>query len=129
MYLDLRGCSFQETTTLKKGFRIGGCGSGKVAQCEGETLQGIKFELPHGDRTIIEVQMSQGRGDGEQEGAEKFKVGSFYMVAKELSKSLTSPLLMSGYVVETVSGGGQVVSMGTNSSRRKLGCIRAKTNR
>ncbi len=95
----------QETTTLKKGFKIGGTGAGKVVLCEGES-HGIKFDLPHGDKTLIEVQSSSSKTEDDA-APDRFKQGTFYMIAKELSKSLVAPLLMTGYKVEATSGGGQ----------------------
>jgi len=92
----------QETTTLKKGFKIAGVGAGKVVLCEGES-HGIKFDLPHGDKTLIEVQMSGAKTEDDA-SPERFKQGTFYVIAKELSKSLVSPL---GYRVEITSGGQQ----------------------
>ena len=38
---------------------------------------------------------------------DRFKQGTFYMIAKELSKSLVAPLLVTGYRVEATWGGGQ----------------------
>ena len=94
----------QDTTTLKKGFRIAGVGAGKVVLREGE-LHGIKFDLPHGDNTLIEVQMSGAKTEDDAT-PDRLKQGTFYMIAKELSKSLVAPLLVTGYRVEATWGGG-----------------------
>ena len=68
-----------KTTTLKKGFRIAGVGAGKVVLCEGES-HGIKFDLPHGDKTLIEVQMSGAKTEDDAT-PDRFKQGTFYMIA------------------------------------------------
>ena len=84
----------QETTTHKRHMRLGGCGSGKISQGK----DGVHFQMPLGDKTFIEVATTA--AGGEEDDVSKFKTGTMYMMCKELSKSLTSPLTMSGFKIE-----------------------------
>lgn len=89
----------QETTTLKRHMRLGGCGSGKMSQGK----DGVHFQMPLGDKTWIEVAC----GGSDEDDVSKFKSGTMYMMCKELSKSLTCPLTMTGYKVEPKADGSQ----------------------
>ena len=72
--------------------RLGGCGSGKMSQGK----DGVHFQMPLGDKTWIEVAC----GGSDEDDVSKFKTGTMYMMCKELSKSLTCPLTMTGFKVE-----------------------------
>ena len=79
--------------------RLGGCGSGKMSQGK----DGVRFQMPLGDKTWIEVAC----GGSDEDDVSKFKSGTMYMMSKELSKSLTCPLTMTGFKVEPKADGSQ----------------------
>lgn len=74
---------------LHPGRRLGGVGSGKVqAGPPEDAVVQVQFQLPEADKTLIEVLLSNGtNADAEEnEKKEKVKLGSLYMVVKELQK-------------------------------------------
>ena len=92
-----------ENCTVSPGKRIGGIGSGKVqaGEKDEDAIAAVEFVLTDGDRTLIEVLIAGG-GEGEEEAKkEKTKIGSLYMVVKELQK-------MSGGNAISITGHGKL---------------------
>ena len=55
--------------SLPRGFRIAGCGGGKLTQQQG--AHSVGFELDQGDKTWVEVAIGQSSDDAEVEGVVK----------------------------------------------------------
>jgi hypothetical protein len=92
-----------DNCTMSPGKRIGGIGSGKVqaGDPDEDALASVEFQLPNGDKTLIEVLMSGGAEGDDDAKKEKVKVGSLYMVVKDLQK-------MNGGSAITIAGHGKL---------------------
>lgn len=90
--------------TLKVGFKLGGVGGGKVVEAS-EACPGVPLAMAQGDRTLIEVQSGANAGGEEDEQNARFKMGTVYMMLKELCRNVTQPFQMTGFKVEATAAG------------------------
>ena len=77
----------EDNHILKRTTRLGSVGFGKLLLAEaGAQTEIVPFNLPNGDKTVIEVQLTNTGEEGEAKEGAKFKRGSLYMIMKELHK-------------------------------------------
>lgn len=86
----------QENVTIKKGSRLAGVGAGKVQ--EGGVGVPVAFEA--GDKTFIELSVGNGEAADDEAAASKMKRGTFYTVVKDVSRTMTDSVKVTGFEVE-----------------------------
>jgi hypothetical protein len=87
-----------EDTKIPAGTHIGGIGGGCFVPYDGDTKRCVRWQLPLGDKTLVQLAKGASEGEGESaKGPPKVISGTLYAIARDIEASATAPPKLTSY--------------------------------